>query len=155
MDKETCEHLDHGVDDNVTQRRQSVVSMSRNVTGEYETTRATSDNVGLTFYRIQNPLTGIPKDELLQNVERFARGHDLNDALPYLSKGALVAQSPDQFDTIGELDDDDRETLRIEKQHRWRHPKALYLTILLNSISAAIQGTEINIQSPFKILIDI
>ncbi|KAH7346063.1 hypothetical protein BKA66DRAFT_543120 [Pyrenochaeta sp. MPI-SDFR-AT-0127] len=125
MDKEAREHLDHGIDGSITQRRQSVVSMSRNVTGE-----------------IQNPLTGVPKDELLQNVEHFARVHDLTDALPYLSKGALVAQSPDRFETIGELDDDDREALRIEKQHRWKHPKALYLTILLNSISAAIQGWD-------------
>lgn len=104
--------------------------------------------------RIQNPLIGIPKDQLLQGVERFARDHDLTDALPYLSKGALVAQSPDGFETIAELDDDDRGVLRTEKQHRWKHPKALYLTILLNSISAAIQGTNIPIRGVLEILAD-
>lgn len=92
--------------------------------------------------RIQNPLTDIPKGQLLEDVERFANVHDLGDALPYLSKGALVAQAPDNFENITELDDDDRQALRIENQHRWKHPKALYLTILLNSISAAIQGWD-------------
>jgi hypothetical protein len=92
--------------------------------------------------RIQNPLADIPKSQLLEHVERFAHQHNLTDALPQLSKGALVAQNPDNFDTIAELDDSDREALRTEKQHRWRHPKALYLTILLNSISAAIQGWD-------------
>ncbi|KAJ8115719.1 hypothetical protein OPT61_g2697 [Boeremia exigua] len=91
---------------------------------------------------IQNPLAVIPKDRLLGDVEQFAHRHDLIDALPYLSKGALVAQSPDTFDTIVELDDGERQALRDEKQYRWRHPKALYLTILLNSISAAIQGWD-------------
>lgn len=92
--------------------------------------------------RIQNPLADIPKDRLLQDVEQFATQHGLVDALPYLSKGALVAQQPDRLDTIAELDDDDRHTLREERQHRWKHPKALYLTIILNSVSAAIQGWD-------------
>ncbi|KAJ4318036.1 hypothetical protein N0V94_004637 [Neodidymelliopsis sp. IMI 364377] len=91
---------------------------------------------------IQNPLTGIPKEKLLDDVERFARDHNLADELPYLSKGALVAQDPENFEIITELDDSDRQTLRTEKSHRWNHPKALYLTILLNSISAAIQGWD-------------
>ena len=93
-------------------------------------------------HRIQNPLTDIPKEQLLDDVERFAHAYDLGDALPYLIKGALVAQAPSNFEDITELDDDDRQALRTEKQHRWKHPKALYLTILLNSISAAIQGWD-------------
>lgn len=92
--------------------------------------------------RIRNPLTDIPKGQLLEDVERFAHQHNLVDALSYLSKGALVAQAPEDIDNIAELDEDDRQTLKTEKQHRWKHPKALYLTILLNSISAAIQGWD-------------
>jgi hypothetical protein len=92
--------------------------------------------------RIQTPLTDVPKGQLLEDVKQFANDHDLGDALPYLSKGALVAQAPDNFENITELDEDDRQALRTEKQRRWKHPKALYLTILLNSISAAIQGWD-------------
>lgn len=41
-----------------------------------------------------------------------------------------------------ELDEEDRQTLRIEKERRWAHPKTLYLTIILNSVGAAIQGWD-------------
>jgi hypothetical protein len=66
----------------------------------------------------------------------------LEDELSILRKGALLAQEPDNFEAVSELDEDDRAVLRIEKTHRWRHPKALYFTIILNSISAAIQGWD-------------
>lgn len=64
------------------------------------------------------------------------------DDLAFLKKGALVAQDPAGFETLGELDEEDREFLRNEKLHKWRHPKQLYFTIFLNSISAAIQGWD-------------
>ncbi|KAH7081556.1 hypothetical protein BKA63DRAFT_462749 [Paraphoma chrysanthemicola] len=120
MEKESHQYVDCD-----GQSRQAAVRMSRNVTGE-----------------IQNPLTGLAKDALLADVEQYVHENGLNDALPYFVKGALVAQSPDRFETITELDADDHHVLMIEKEHRWRHPKALYLTILLNSISAAIQGWD-------------
>lgn len=59
-----------------------------------------------------------------------------------LRKGALVAQNPLGIDEITELDDTDRRILREEVTHRWRHPKTLYYTIILNSIAAAIQGWD-------------
>lgn len=62
--------------------------------------------------------------------------------MPYLRKGALVAQSPANIDRISELDDADRESLREEVTHKWKHPRILYFTIILNSIAAAIQGWD-------------
>lgn len=94
------------------------------------------------FPRIKNPLSGIPKDQLLEQVEQYARRHQVEDILSYLKKGALAAQNPDSFEGVEELDLNDVEVLRSEKQHKWKHPKALYFTILLNSISAAIQGWD-------------
>jgi hypothetical protein len=38
MEKGTHERFDHGVTDDVGPRRQSIVSMSRNITGEYDYT---------------------------------------------------------------------------------------------------------------------
>jgi len=93
-------------------------------------------------FRIKNPLVGIPKPQLLEEVERYAEAYNLIDALPHLQKGALVAQNPAGFESIDELDQADMNVLRVEKNHRWRHPMALYMTILLNSISAAIQGWD-------------
>lgn len=92
--------------------------------------------------RIKNPLTGIPKDILLRDVEAYVHEHGLVEALPFFTKGALIAQYPDQYEEIDELDDDDRAALLSEKEHRWSHPKSLYFTIILNSLSAAIQGWD-------------
>jgi hypothetical protein len=84
----------------------------------------------------------LSKDELLHDVERYAHEHDLESEIPLLCKGALVAQNPEHTETIEELDETDREILRDETWHRWRQPKMLYFTIILNSISAAIQGWD-------------
>jgi hypothetical protein len=87
-------------------------------------------------------LIGIPRAKLLADVENYAQEQNLQDVLPLLRKGALVAQSPHLFENIPELDENDREKLREEILHRWRHPKILYFTIVLNSIAAAIQGWD-------------
>jgi hypothetical protein len=57
-------------------------------------------------------------------------------------KGALIAQNPAGFETIAELDDNERDALRTETVRRWHHTRTLYLTIILNSIAAAIQGWD-------------
>ncbi|KAJ4228269.1 hypothetical protein NW757_014147 [Fusarium falciforme] len=119
---EQAEHLETPVD---KARRQSVASMTQNATGE-----------------IKNPLAGVPKAELLRDVETYAQEHALTEELPYLRKGALVAQNPGDLESIEDLNEEDRQTLRDEQERRWKHPKSLYFTILLNSISAAIQGWD-------------
>lgn len=75
-------------------------------------------------------------------MENFARENGLNDIVPLLQKGALVSQNPNSIDNISELDEDDCEVLRNEKTHRWKHPKILYFTIVMNSIAAAIRGWD-------------
>lgn len=77
--------------------------MTENVTGE-----------------IKNPLVGIPKDQLLADVDVFAHKYGFNreTEVPLLRKGALVAQSPADFENMPELDDDDRNALRREITHR-------------------------------------
>ncbi|CAK7213648.1 hypothetical protein SEUCBS140593_001915 [Sporothrix eucalyptigena] len=92
---------------------------------------------------IRNPLKGIPREQLLDDVARFRVEKGLpEDILPYLQKGALVAQNPAGFERLEELDAADKEAIRNEVLHRWRHPWALYYTIFLNSIAAAIQGWD-------------
>ena len=90
--------------------------------------------------RIRNPLVGVPKAELLSDVSLFAKERQLEDIEPLLVKGALVAQSPALFEEIEELDDSERIALREEVTHRFKLPRILYYTIILNSIAAAIQG---------------
>jgi len=75
-------------------------------------------------------------------VDAFATEFGLQDIRESLIKGALVAQNPLGIDRITELDDDDRRVLSEEVTHKWRHPRILYFTIILNSIAAAIQGWD-------------
>ena len=89
-------------------RKSSVVAMTDNVTGE-----------------IRNPLVGIPKGELLADVDRFAEEYDMMEQIELLRKGALIAQHPADFENLAELDEEDRAVLREEITRRWKHPKQL------------------------------
>jgi len=71
------------------------------------------------IFRIQNPLYGIPHDQLLAEVKAFAKEQDMEDILPYLEKGALIAQNPSQFESIKELDNEDLEVLRRETTRKF------------------------------------
>lgn len=64
------------------------------------------------------------------------------DMIPLLKKGALVAQDPPAFEQIQELDEVERDALRNEVLHKWRQPGALYFTVILCSIGAAVQGWD-------------
>ncbi|KAI9836230.1 MAG: hypothetical protein M1819_001567 [Sarea resinae] len=98
-----------------------------------------NSNVGA---RIQNPLAGIPRDTLMAQVDEFARENDMTDIQDLLRKGALIAQDPPAFETLEELDDEERLVLREEVTHKWRQPTALYFTVILCSIGAAVQGWD-------------
>ncbi|KAF5389506.1 hypothetical protein D9757_004345 [Collybiopsis confluens] len=92
--------------------------------------------------RIQNPLHGIPKAKLLAQVEEFTREKGLDDHLDVFQKGALLAQNPKGFESITELDEDDRAAIRREVTHKWSHPKDMYMTVIICSIAAAVQGWD-------------
>lgn len=63
----------------------------------------------------------------------------MTDIAPLLRKGALVAQNPPEFESVEELEPAERDALRNEVLHKWRQPKALYLTVILCSVGAAVQ----------------
>ena len=123
--------------------RRAVVSISMRTSppGSYIALTVVTVCWRLTFSlcRIKNPLSGIPKAQLMSDVEEFAREKDLGNILDLLKKGALVAQDPPSFETIEELDADDKTTLRREITHKWSQPRVLYLTVGLCSIGAAVQ----------------
>ncbi|KAI1390551.1 uncharacterized protein F4822DRAFT_154141 [Hypoxylon trugodes] len=95
--------------------------------------------------RIKNPLKGIPREQLMRDVEAFAHEKNLVEYIPVLRKGALVAQNPNDFEDLdGEeaLDEVEKTVLRDEILHRWRMPARLFLTIATCSIGAAVQGWD-------------
>jgi sugar porter (SP) family MFS transporter len=105
--------------------KEAVENLTTNTTGE-----------------IRNPLIGLSRETMMEDVQQFATTNGLQDILPLLQKGALAAQSPAAIDSLTELDESDRDILRREVTHRWQQPKMLYFTIVLSSIAAAIQGWD-------------
>lgn len=75
-------------------------------------------------------------------MHKFATENQLEEVEPLLIKGALVAQSPALFEELEDLDEADRTAIREEYTHRFKLPRTLYFTIILNSIAAAIQGWD-------------
>jgi hypothetical protein len=75
----------------------------------------------------------------MRDVEQFAADKDLTDIIPYLKKGALVAQDPARFEEIEMLEEEEKQHLRLEKAHKWKHPLQLYVTVIVCSIGAAVQ----------------
>ena len=56
------------------------------------------------------------------------------------AKGALVAQDPMCFETLGILEEHERTALRREQTHQWSQPFTLYWLVVMCSICAAVQG---------------
>lgn len=95
--------------------------------------------------KIKNPLSGIPKHELMAQVEEFATEKGVTEYTEYLKKGALVAQDPDNYEEIRgdhRLNEDEIIALQREVTHKWGAPKMLYMTIITCSIGAAVQGWD-------------
>ncbi|KAI0397145.1 sugar transporter-domain-containing protein [Xylariaceae sp. FL0594] len=95
--------------------------------------------------KIKNPLAGIPRDQLLAEVEEFAQEHGVSEHVALLKKGALVAQDPTGYESLTgpeALTETEIYALRREVTHKWSVPKTLYLTIITCSIGAAVQGWD-------------
>ena len=90
----------------------------------------------------ENPLGNMPKDQLMKDVDEFCAKYELQQYNEVFRKGALVAQSPHDIQSIQELDDTDRWHLEREHTHKWRQPKTLYYLVIMCSLCAAVQGMD-------------
>lgn len=81
----------------------------------------------------------------MRDVEAFATYRGLEQHVDLLKKGALVAQSPTEPESIDgpqRLTSEELSVLEMERTHRWRMPMRLFLTIATCSIGAAVQGWD-------------
>lgn len=74
----------------------------------------------------ENPLAGIPREQLLTDVESFCRQYGLEDHLDNFRKGALISQNPKAALDLPDLTDEDKEIIRREQTHKWSQPWQLY-----------------------------
>jgi hypothetical protein len=66
----------------------------------------------------------------------------MQSEIELLKKGALVAQDPGNYENMTELDEIEKEALRTEVTKKWTHPWKLYMTVIICSIGAAVQGWD-------------
>ncbi|TFL07367.1 hypothetical protein BDV98DRAFT_599678 [Pterulicium gracile] len=92
--------------------------------------------------KIQNPLHGLSKEALLKRVSNFCTEKGFEDKLELFTKAALLAQNPKDLETIEELTEEDRVAIRREVTHKWSQSRDLYKTVIICSLSAAVQGWD-------------
>jgi len=66
----------------------------------------------------------------------------MDDQVAMLKKGALVAQNPGGYESMTDLSEEERDALRVEVTKRWSHPMQLYITVIVCSLGAAVQGWD-------------
>ncbi|POY75474.1 hypothetical protein BMF94_1376 [Rhodotorula taiwanensis] len=91
---------------------------------------------------LENPLQGISHDRLEAMGRAFAREKDLAEFEELFAKGAQIAQNPLAFESLPLLNEEDREIMREEVQHKWRQPRTLYFVVVCCSMAAAVQGMD-------------
>lgn len=89
--------------------------------------------------RIKNPLAGLSPHQVIRDVNDFAETHGLTDITPIVQRGALVARDPANYASVQGLTEDESLAIQNEVLHKWKQPAALYFTIVLCSIGAAVQ----------------
>ncbi|TLD08158.1 hypothetical protein E2P81_ATG10395, partial [Venturia nashicola] len=89
-----------------------------------------------------NPLSGLSKAELRDQVVAFCSKYGFEDRLETFHKASMVAQRPQDFESIDELSEDDKHWLRREITNKWDLPWAMYTCITIVSIGSAIQGWD-------------
>ena len=105
----------------------------------HEPSRASTENLNA---KLANPLAGFSHEQLLADAEEFAKTHELAEYAETIQKGALVAQDPTAFESLTQLDEQDKAVLRRELTHRWDQPWQLYYLVILCSLAAAVQGVS-------------
>lgn len=88
---------------------------------------------------IENPLSHVTPEQLQRDVRSFVRSTGLEEYQELFEKGARIAKDPRYFEAIAGVTKEEKQALRDEKSRRFRQPLALYLTIIICSIGAAVQ----------------
>lgn len=91
---------------------------------------------------ISNPLAHLSREEVLHGVDLFCEEFGFEDLKSEVTKGALVAADPMNYENISELNEVERASLDKEFKHKWHQPIPLYFTIILCSIGACVQGWD-------------
>ncbi|CAH0048468.1 unnamed protein product [Clonostachys solani] len=94
---------------------------------------------------LRNPLAGLTTEEILKDVDSFVEEHGLQEYHDEFRKGALLAQvsnTPQAFEHIETISEEEKVVLRREETHKWDQPFMLYFLCILCAGSAVVQGMD-------------
>lgn len=80
------------------------------------------------------------EEEVIRDIDSFAKEHGFEDDRDLLIKGALISRDPTNFAHVPGITEEEKTAIANEVLHKWRQPKILYFTIILCSVGAAVQG---------------
>lgn len=72
----------------------------------------------------------------------FCQEHGLETDRDLFYKGALVARSPDQWLSLTELTEEEKQVFTHEKEHKWSGTFTLYFSMFICALGAATQGWD-------------
>jgi hypothetical protein len=91
---------------------------------------------------VHNPLQRLSRGAAAEQGQAFAESFGMPEHVSLFGKAALVARDPDRFEMLTELEQDERDALIYERDHKWHGPKMLWYSIGLCAIGAATQGWD-------------
>ncbi|ETN43817.1 uncharacterized protein HMPREF1541_11141 [Cyphellophora europaea CBS 101466] len=91
---------------------------------------------------VENPLKRGSPLEVAATARAFAEANDMAEHANLFARAALVARSPDRFEMVTELDEQERAALAYERDHKWHGPFMLWYSIALCAVGAATQGWD-------------
>lgn len=95
---------------------------------------------------VHNPLMNMTNEEIIKDIDIFVEKHDLIQYAEVFRKGGLVAKTQhiaDGFESVDELNQEDKKMLRFESRSRWKSsPPRLYLLAALCAGCAVVQGMD-------------
>ncbi|KAH8918921.1 hypothetical protein BT69DRAFT_1322488 [Atractiella rhizophila] len=119
-------------------------SLHSNVSQSHAPSTTADSNVQVSNInaKLANPLEGIPRDQLRREAELWAEGNGLGEWKDLIGRGAGLAGDPLGFDTMDELSEEEKTSLRKERTNRWWQTTDMYKMVILCSIGAVVQGMD-------------
>lgn len=75
--------------------------------------------------KLENPLAGLTKEQLVADAEVFCKQAGLMDHVEAFTRGAILAHDPANLSGVPNLTPEERALLEKEKMHRWRQPNMM------------------------------
>lgn len=82
------------------------------------------------------------KEQAIIDARAYAESHGLSEHADLFGRAAVIARSPQDFLSASEIDEEEREALTYERDHKWHGTRMLWYSIGLCAVGAATQGWD-------------